>query len=34
MIVDCLLGCREALGGQRDQVGHGRVYLSECELDR
>ncbi len=30
--VDRLLGRRKALGGQRDQVGHGRRYLGECEL--
>jgi hypothetical protein len=32
--VDRLLGRREALGGQRDQPGHGRRYLGECELGR
>jgi hypothetical protein len=32
--VDRLLGRRKALGGQRDQLGHGRVYLGECELGR
>ena len=30
--VDRLLGRREALGGQRDQAGHGRRYLGEGEL--
>src|SRR5258705_7833302 len=30
--VDRLLGRRKALGGQRDQLGHGRIYLGECEL--
>ena len=28
--VDRLLGRRKALGGQRDQLGHGRGYLGEC----
>jgi hypothetical protein len=28
--VDRLLGRRKALGGQRDQVGHGRRHLGEC----